>query len=131
MGSGQSVPCVAPLYSQSPVSILECMDSNGGGTCIDPVKYSLFQQHQDAEMKRIASIMRKTSNNKRHVAEEEETLPPAKRRRNRNKSMLEYIDENGILRAIPLKQSPWYIQYVSNPNFSSDSTIHLSFATTI
>jgi hypothetical protein len=79
------------------------MDSNGGG--IDPVKYSLFQQHQDAEMKRIASIIRKTSNNKRHVAEEEETLPPAKRRRNRNKSMLEYIDENGILRAIPPKQS--------------------------
>jgi hypothetical protein len=56
-------------------------------------------------MKRIASIIRKTSNNKRHVAEEEETLPPAKRRRNRNKSMLEYIDENGILRAIPPKQS--------------------------
>lgn len=115
MGSGQSVPCVDPLFLR-PVSILECMDSNHGG--VDPVRYMRYRHRQDEEMRRIASIIRKKSNKRQVTTEEEDVLPPPKRRRQRKKAVLEYIDDDGIRRAVPPKQSTWYIQYVSNPAFS-------------
>jgi len=75
MGSGQSVPCVDPLFLR-PVSILECMDSNHGG--VDPVRYMRYRHRQDEEMRRIASIIRKKSNKRQVTTEEEDVLPPPK-----------------------------------------------------
>lgn len=117
MGSGQSLPCVISV-STPPMSLLQCVDTNGQ-CVVNPAKYMQFRHNQEQERQRIASIIRR--NNKRSLEKDLSVPPAAKRRRNRRSAVLEYIDDDGVLKPLPPSKSSWYILYVNNPALGSRS----------
>jgi hypothetical protein len=119
MGNRHSIPFSDPL-DHRPQSILKCLNVNGDGQGVDPGKYIQYRQRRDEEMAKLALFVR--NNNKRQEASEQDAAqgPPEKKRRNRNKSVLEYDDEERTLCPVLPTESPWYIQYVRNPAFGNE-----------